>query len=270
LAGISGRAVATVFLKAIIVYNANGLACLCLDTTQFLLYITRIRRVLIWKYKNYIDAEAIWLTTNLKDKVYESLRKKILSGEIKPGDFLMETVLANMYSVSRTPVREALNLIQKEGLIIPLPHNGFIVKKSDTKDLMDLFYIRIILESGAANLAAKKITDKDIKELEKYIDYPDSDSFIEQNNRFHTLIAERSGNEKLCQLIKTALDEITWILNLDDSTKIDEDDTEHIAIINCLQKRDSVAAMAAMKDHLYKTKLRIQRRLNEDDLEGLI
>ncbi len=210
------------------------------------------------------------MASKLKDKVYESLRQNILSGAIKPGEFLIETALAEHYSVSRTPVREALTLISKEGLIIPLPNNGYIVKKSDTKELLDLFDVRIILESGAVYMAAKHITDRDIQKLRELINYPDTDSFIEYNNSFHVLIAEKSGNKRLYRLIREVLDEINWILNLDYSTKVDEDDIEHIAIIDCLAKREGAAATAAMKDHLYNTKLRIQRNLNEDNLEGYV
>ncbi len=206
------------------------------------------------------------MATTLKEKIYLSLREKILAGEIKPGEYLMEKTLASMFSVSRTPVREALNLVYKDGLIDTLPNNGFMVKQLDFKDVMDLLFVRLFLEEGAAYMAANKITDQDIDELERLIQYPDEESIIDYNNNFHLLIARASGNERLFDLIKNVLEEIDWVLSFDPSTKIEEDDIEHIAIIKALKKRDGASATNAMKDHLVKTIKRIQVRLSNNYL----
>ncbi len=198
----------------------------------------------------------------LSDKIYTQLKKMILNGEIKPGQYINETNLAQRFSVSRTPVREALSIINKEGYIDVLPNNGYVIRKSNLRELLELLYVRILLEGGAAYLAAGKITIKEINELQRLVEYPDEQSINEYNNQFHLLIAHTSGNLRLYKFINQILDEVNWILAFDHSTKIEESDHEHIRIIDSLRHKDAKTAMCVMQDHLEKTKNRIQENLS--------
>ena len=145
-------------------------------------------------------------TKSLRDQVADILRDEILSVRLKPGSILNEKVLAERLNVSKTPVREALALLDHEGLVQTLPRKGYFVTPVTIQDISDAFGLRIILECAAAEMAATKINDEDIEELSKlsseYDSTENTNERIKVNLRFHHYIARLSGNERLASLVK--------------------------------------------------------------------
>ena len=103
----------------------------------------------------------------LRDVVFQTLRRAIITGEIAPGERLMEISLANQLGVSRTPVREAIRKLELEGLVVMIPRKGAQVAKITEDDLRDVIEIRSALEEFATTLACERITEEQKDELTK-------------------------------------------------------------------------------------------------------
>ena len=101
----------------------------------------------------------------LRDVVFNTLRQGILTGELKPGERLMEIHLANKLGVSRTPIREAIRKLELEGLVIMIPRKGAEVADITEKSLRDVLEVRKALEELAVQLACEKITQEELEEL---------------------------------------------------------------------------------------------------------
>ena len=146
----------------------------------------------------------------LRDVVFYTLRRGILYGDLKPGERLMEIQLANRMGVSRTPVREAIRMLELEGLVINFPHKGAQVAKITEKDLQDVLEVREGLEELAAKLSCERITEEELKELyeasrmfEKMAVQHGVDitELAEADEKFHAIIYRASRNRRLMQLI---------------------------------------------------------------------
>ena len=101
----------------------------------------------------------------LRDVVFRTLRQAILRGELKPGERLMEIRLANQLGVSRTPIREAIRMLELDGLVIMVPRKGAQVAQITEKDLNDVLEVRLGLEELAVKLACQRITESELQKL---------------------------------------------------------------------------------------------------------
>ena len=101
----------------------------------------------------------------LRDVVFNTLREAILKGDLKPGERLMELQLASKLGVSRTPIREAIRMLEQEGLAVTMPRKGAEVAKMTLKDMEDVLEIREALDELAVRIACEKITDEQLKRL---------------------------------------------------------------------------------------------------------
>ncbi len=140
----------------------------------------------------------------LRDIVFKTLREAIITGELKPGEHLMEIKLANEMGVSRTPVREAIKKLEQEGMVVMTARKGAEVASINAKDLKEVLEIRRALESLACQLACQHMTEEDIKVLESIND--EVKQAIVENNpekiahldvKFHAYILEMSKNSRL-------------------------------------------------------------------------
>ena len=127
----------------------------------------------------------------LREIVYEELKRQIMVGEIAPGTRMMEVELAEEMGVSRTPVREAIRKLEKEGLVTIEPRRGAYASDISAKDMVDILEVRQDLEGMAAGIAAQKITDEGRIELEniarKYkdsVDREDIEEIIKNDEAF--------------------------------------------------------------------------------------
>ena len=102
---------------------------------------------------------------SLRDVVFRTLRQAILRGELKPGERLMEIRLANQLGVSRTPIREAIRMLELDGLVIMVPRKGAQVAQITEKDLNDVLEVRLGLEELAVKLACQRITESELQKL---------------------------------------------------------------------------------------------------------
>lgn len=144
----------------------------------------------------------------LREIVYEELKRQIMIGEIPPGTRMMEVELAEDMGVSRTPIREAIRKLEKEGLVSIEPRRGAYASEISIKDMVDVLEVREFLESMAAGLAAKKINQEDGEKISKVsqaykkaVESGRTEEIIKADELFHRLIVECSGNKTLIQMM---------------------------------------------------------------------
>jgi DNA-binding GntR family transcriptional regulator len=140
---------------------------------------------------------------SVREKTYEYLKARILSGRFRPGERLAEEHLAEELRVSRTPVREALHKLEQEGLIEPLESRGFCIPKDSPEEIEDLFELRTVLEGYALRIICGRITDEQIAMLEGIVDQADDalrrkkiDEVFRLNTLFHDTLHEMVADKR--------------------------------------------------------------------------
>lgn len=137
----------------------------------------------------------------LTERAHDELREAIVSGDIAPGEALFEVQLGERLGMSRTPVREALKMLAREGLVEALPSRGYRVPQPSIRDLRELFELRETLEGMAARYAALRATEEQLAQLQRLCDRYERekawDAWTLIGSRFHDLIVEAAGNQRL-------------------------------------------------------------------------
>jgi len=150
----------------------------------------------------------------LREIVFESMREAILNGILEPGERLMEIQLAEEMGVSRTPVREAIRKLELENFVVMIPRKGAYVAGVSSKDVADVFEIRSALEGLAAGLAAERITEDELEQMERVLFFRaseiemDLEQFVKSDTDFHALVYKASRNERLIQILANLREQI--------------------------------------------------------------
>jgi DNA-binding GntR family transcriptional regulator len=188
---------------------------------------------------------------SLKQEVYDGIRQDILNGTFPPGELLKERELAAKYGVSKTPVREALSLLEQDDLLRAIPRAGYMVTQLTLRDLQEVRQLRATLEAMAARLAAENITDEELEELEGLTSTSDPEEARVFNRRFHTIVARASGNSRLAKMIEQLLDDTDrWAaLEVAELTPA-ELLVGHKAELDALRTRNPDTAEEAMREHI--------------------
>ena len=144
----------------------------------------------------------------LRDVVFNTLRKAILRGELKPGERLMEIQLANKLGVSRTPIREAIRKLELEGLVQMIPRKGAEVAQITEKNMQDVLEVRKALEELSVQLACERITPEQVEEMKmaaedfrKVLKSGDVTKIAEADVKFHDIIFAATNNQRLITLL---------------------------------------------------------------------
>lgn len=191
-------------------------------------------------------------------QVYQILRESILTGKFRPGERLLELKLSQELGVSRSPVREALRMLEQDGLVVTLD-TGTIVNPMDVKDIEEIYQCRIATEPYAGFLAAIKITDEEITELEHLVKESvkaykkgESEIVVELNTAFHDLIVRISGNRQLTEIV----DRIRSLNILARNTELKEYSRpgdyldEHMEIVHALKSREPQVVEKVLRKHI--------------------
>lgn len=151
----------------------------------------------------------------LRDVVFKTLRQAILTGELKPGERLMEIHLANKLGVSRTPIREAIRQLELEGLVIMVPRKGAQVASITERSMSDVLEVRLALEKLAVELASKRISFEQKEELkeamelfEKKVTEGNVSEIAKADVVFHDKIFEATGNMRLGQMVNNLAEQM--------------------------------------------------------------
>lgn len=195
----------------------------------------------------------------LRDVIFEAMRKAIVSGDIKPGERLMEVSLADQMGVSRTPVREAIRRLEAEGLVTMVPRKGTHVSELSVKDTMDVLEVRAALEKLATGLAAKRMQPQQIKSLETihkqfitYVEKENIEGAVRKDIEFHDLIYAASGNSRLVGVAASLREHIFRfrVIYLKDMEIAEHVEHEHSEILNALRDKDETVASELAERHI--------------------
>lgn len=214
---------------------------------------------------------------SLSDAVYAEVKRGILTGALEPAERLQEGGLAKRYSVSKTPVREALNRLVHEGLLDVFPRVGYVVTECSVADAQSILDFRAILERAAIGLAVRYVTDSELARLETLANLdvrprerPTYEEFFSQNRRFHLLIATASRNPELASAIEGLFDRVDRLLHYrldigDEESLLDEMRDEHVAVVSALRSKDPDAAQSALMVGLDRTRSQVLTALMTTD-----
>ena len=199
----------------------------------------------------------------LREIVYEELKRQILVGEIAPGTRMMEVEMAEDMGVSRTPVREAIRKLEKEGLVTIEPRRGAYASDISIKDMVDVLEVRQMLEGMAASMAAQKVTE------EEKLDFVEANSayknavkkgnieeIIRYDELFHQLIVSYSGNKTLNQLL-SQVQELALrfrYIYYDDFSRYENMPVEHEEIEEAIISGDTQKAKVVAEEHVERLK----------------
>lgn len=206
----------------------------------------------------------------LRDVVFNTLRQAILRGELKPGERLMEIVLSNRLGVSRTPVREAIRMLEKEGLVLMMPRKGAQVAQITEKDLREVLEVRVGLEELAVRFACERITEEELRELNQAtkefreaLRGNDLQLMAEADVRFHDVIYQATHNQRLIQIINNIREQMYRyrIEYLKDQEGSDALVKEHEAISEAIRRKDVTEAIELIREHIFKQQESILKSL---------
>ena len=200
----------------------------------------------------------------LRDVVFNTLRDAILTGKLIPGERLMENQLAEKLGVSRTPVREALRMLELENLVELVPRKGAQVLDMSEKDIVNILEVRSALEGLATSLACKKMTKEDLQQLknmevdfEKAVADNDVDHFVDIDEDFHDLIFAATENDKLISIfrnLRIQLYRYRMAQAKNNETSMSTIVAHHRSIIRAIENHDAEEGASIAQGHIkYQT-----------------
>lgn len=210
------------------------------------------------------------------ERVYQALRHRILAGMLEPGSRLVELQLATEFTVSRTPVREALKRLTAEGLIRVDPVRGIVVSDVDARELEEIFVVREVLDGLAARLAAGRVSSTDLTKLHLLMDMMRDavrtgqwEGMVQANIKFHDVLHQAAGNERLRHLTRNLLDFVRRFSNeaFASQERASEVLAEHEEIIRAMETRDPDLAEKVARRHVESAREYITSRYLSQSME---
>jgi len=195
----------------------------------------------------------------LREVVCETLREAIRSGVLKPGERLMEIQLADELGVSRTPVREAMRKLELEGYVIMLPRRGTYVANISIRDINEVFEIRTTLDALASGLAAERITEEELEQLERLlvsigenIETRNMKKVVEDDMEFHDILYKASRNQRLVGIISNLREQMTRFRSMSMSYpgRLKKTLEEHSRLVEAIAQRDVELAQKLGVEHM--------------------
>lgn len=210
------------------------------------------------------------IRSSLSGGIYQTLKEKILSLELLPGEKLQERALAESLSVSRTPVREALHRLSTEGWILVNSRKYIQIRTVSQKDVLEVFQLRRLIELQAVELLCEDFLTREISR--KLADISDAMKESRENRRqfigfdqdFHALIIDSIGNSKLSRIWKNLSEEIIWLgmIALHSNQRFEEVLDEHGHVLDALRKRKKKLARETLLRHLEITEEVVQEKFS--------
>lgn len=208
----------------------------------------------------------------LRDVVFQTLRAAILRGDLKPGERLMELQLAAKLGVSRTPIREAIRMLEQEGLAVTIPRKGAEVAKMTEKDMEDVLQIRRSLENLAVRLSCEKITQSELQELrvarDQFEEMTKSNNVVEiakADVNFHDVLYKAAENPKLLGLLNHLREQMYRyrVEYLKDRSIYPQLIEEHKHLYEAVKAKNMQLACQYTEDHLTNQAEAVKRIIRE-------
>lgn len=210
----------------------------------------------------------------LRDVVFNTLRQAILEGKLKPGERLMEIKLANSLGVSRTPVREAIHMLELEGLVTMVPRKGAQVANITEQDLKEVLEVRQGLEELVVRFACQRITKEQLEKLKKsaekfkmLIYSRDLTALAQADVEFHEIIYEAAGNKRMNQILNNLREQMYRyrIEYLKDLKAREGLAREHMLLYQALADGDYEHARKIIDQHILNQQNAILQSMREQE-----
>lgn len=213
----------------------------------------------------------------ITDQIAEAIRERVFTGQLKPGDRLVEKTICDELGVSRASLREALTRLAHEHILDQVPNKGYRVPDLTVERFHMVCEARQLVEPEVAALAAQRATDDDVRKLREAAPSSLDESglldpvmLVKANREFHSLIAKAARNEMLEKVVLTALDQDNqpyfYGIDLHTCTSPDQITREHLGIVEAIEKHDPELARSRMLNHLIVKHDRITRAWKEAGL----
>lgn len=213
--------------------------------------------------------------SSLTETVYKAIKEKILNHEIPMGSRIRDELLAEQLGVSRTPIREALRALIRDGLVEVVPRSRTRVRNPTEQDIIEIFDLRIELESLAARKSADRIPPDQLQQLRQMHDAAEDDLrkgstrlALEFDKEMHRVILDNCGNERLRQIMGTINDSVAFFRNLGARTPAHRGfNYRHREIMRALAREDGEAAARALTEHIEMAKEQTLRDFEDHKLQ---
>ncbi len=210
-------------------------------------------------------------TLSLKEKIYRVLKQEIITAELPPEEMILEGLLAERFGVSKTPVREALTLLQRDGFVQSLHGRGYQISPISLQNVLETIEIRLVIERGTAEFAAKRIGKEELDALREVVESSSRfeeegrlEEFPRLNRRFHELVAGAAKNRLLYESTVQVLDRMERVIHLEIAQPRDPvayAKKDHQDLLDSLEAGDSAKARKIMERHILFAKENILRAL---------
>jgi len=207
------------------------------------------------------------------EHIFEHLKQAIISGVIPPGHRMVETRIAETMGVSRTPVREAIHKLEREGLLTKNAPSGFAVTDVSRQDIVECLGIRAVLEGYAARLATVRHTPEQLKPLirkneifRKYLEEDNLDALPKVNTELHSIIYTLSGNPKLIKMINDIREQILRfrIMILRDRSLARASHKDHSDMLAMMQERREEEVERLVREHILRGQKAVLRQYDRE------
>ena len=210
----------------------------------------------------------------LRDVVFQTLREAILKGELKPGERLMELQLASRLGVSRTPIREAIRMLELEGLAVTMPRKGAEVARMTEKDMEDVLQIRKALDELAVGLACDNMTEESLEQLraalknfEESTRSRDVKKIAQADVEFHDTIYQAADNPKLVNMLNNLREQmyryrVEYLKNESIYPRLIE---EHQGIYDGLKRKDKETVVEIVSHHVENQEIVVKNIIQEQE-----
>jgi DNA-binding GntR family transcriptional regulator len=199
--------------------------------------------------------------TGLQEPLLDRVRRLVISDRVQPGDLLAETFLAEEFDVSRTPIREALKQLEREGLVEIRPRVGTFVRKPTGREIQELFQVKEALEGLAAGLLARRGDVPELRRLERNIE--DEEEAVRKNdhyaytelvNEFHRTLVDGADNQKLSEHYELLMNQLAYhrivVQTVRQPGRLEASQHEHRGIVAAIRSKDPFASEIATRRHV--------------------
>lgn len=211
---------------------------------------------------------------NLDQKAYQTLKAMIVERQLLPGEKIAQEKLAEDLGISRTPLVNALKLLEQDKLVKSVPRRGFFVRHFNKREMISIFELREVLEGLAARRAAENIRNKEIEQLKGFFSQfngtgkiADVKAYAREDRLFHTFLIEIGAKEFLKSILET-YNLISFSYQWDSSEGLiqspDETLYDHRAVIDAISRRDAASAESHMRRHLGKSVAILKKKLEAE------
>jgi DNA-binding GntR family transcriptional regulator len=216
--------------------------------------------------------------TTLSEGAYEAIRRKIITGVLRPSSKLVVATLANGFNLSATPINEALAALEREGLVTYLPHRGYFVSSVTPENVEEVYSVREVFELMAVRFAAQKADHPTVERLgtilqeaEQSIRLGDTTTFADLDLEFHRVIWTSTDNSLAIRIGELIGGQIRLLVATTARApgRFRGAFEEHYEVYRAIKNKDPAAAVVAMRKHIRTAKVALRRAITEKSGVGV-